>query len=133
MKVSCQVIPWGEAHAKLITAFVGGHHAGRGATGHHLDPRVPRHGRPGSPGPLHCNGTASTARSFFPGAWKTVLFDDGCYGVPWYVETRCLFYRKDILAAAGLAGPPRTWEELESSGRALAAEDGPIRHPPPRT
>jgi len=32
-------------------------------------------------------------------------------GIPWYVDTRLLFYRKDILAKAGYDHPPRTWEE----------------------
>ena len=34
-----------------------------------------------------------------------------CYGVPWYVDTRLLFYRRDLLARAGFAAPPRSWDE----------------------
>jgi multiple sugar transport system substrate-binding protein len=39
-------------------------------------------------------------------------------GVPWYVDTRLLFYRSDILKASGIGSPPATWEEWR---RALAA------------
>jgi multiple sugar transport system substrate-binding protein len=33
------------------------------------------------------------------------------YGIPWYVDTRVLFYRRDLLAAAGYPNGPRTWSE----------------------
>jgi multiple sugar transport system substrate-binding protein len=32
------------------------------------------------------------------------------WGVPWYVDTRLLFYRTDLLARAGYDAPPRTWD-----------------------
>src|SRR5690606_6610205 len=31
------------------------------------------------------------------------------WAVPWYVETRVLFYRADALRAAGFATPPDDW------------------------
>ena len=31
------------------------------------------------------------------------------YGIPWYVDTRLLFYRSDLLAQAGYTTPPRSW------------------------
>ncbi len=37
------------------------------------------------------------------------------YGVPWYVDTRLLFYRKDILARAGHAQPARSWAEWQDA------------------
>ena len=40
------------------------------------------------------------------------------YGVPWYVDTRLLFYRRDLLEAAGIGVPPASWPEWM---RALAA------------
>jgi spermidine/putrescine-binding protein len=33
------------------------------------------------------------------------------YAVPWYVDTRVLFYRTDLLRAAGHPEPPRTWDD----------------------
>ncbi|WP_157970658.1 ABC transporter substrate-binding protein [Nakamurella deserti] len=39
-----------------------------------------------------------------------VVYEDKTYGVPWYLETRVLFYHKDLLEQAGVE-PPTTWDE----------------------
>lgn len=41
--------------------------------------------------------------------------------VPWISDTRVLFYRKDILEAAGFDAPPATWDELRTMAKTLAA------------
>jgi multiple sugar transport system substrate-binding protein len=41
--------------------------------------------------------------------------------VPWISDTRVLFYRSDILSAAGISKPPATWEELRADAKTLAA------------
>ena len=41
--------------------------------------------------------------------------------VPWISDTRVLFYRSDILSAAGIAKPPSTWDELRADAKTLAA------------
>jgi len=40
--------------------------------------------------------------------------------VPWVSDTRVLFYRKDILEAAGFSAPPATWDELRSMAKKLS-------------
>lgn len=40
--------------------------------------------------------------------------------VPWISDTRVLFYRKDILEAAGFANPPATWDELRTMAKTLS-------------
>ncbi|HEY0119599.1 MAG TPA: extracellular solute-binding protein [Cellulomonas sp.] len=40
--------------------------------------------------------------------------------VPWISDTRVLFYRSDILAAAGISKPPATWDELRADAKILA-------------
>jgi multiple sugar transport system substrate-binding protein len=42
----------------------------------------------------------------------TNVADGVLYGVPWYVDTRVLFYRTDLLRKAGVARPPTTWAEF---------------------
>ena len=37
------------------------------------------------------------------------MIDGVTWGLPWYVDTRVLFYRTDLLAEAGYPEPPRTW------------------------
>lgn len=41
--------------------------------------------------------------------------------VPWTSDTRVLFTRTDILAAAGIDSPPMTWEELRADAKILTA------------
>ncbi|MFF9563816.1 extracellular solute-binding protein [Leifsonia sp. NPDC014704] len=41
--------------------------------------------------------------------------------VPWVSDTRVLFYRSDILSAAGIDAPPATWDELRADAKKLTA------------
>jgi multiple sugar transport system substrate-binding protein len=50
---------------------------------------------------------------FFAGPWESTIVNGTSYGVPWYVETRTLFYRTD-LAEQALLEPPTSWDELKS-------------------
>ncbi|GAA2624709.1 sugar ABC transporter substrate-binding protein [Streptomyces vastus] len=56
--------------------------------------------------------------SFYSGAARSTTFEGGTYAVPWYVETRSLFYRKDLARAAGLSAP-KTWQEYRPFLKAL--------------
>lgn len=58
---------------------------------------------------------------FFPGAQSSTEISGSSYAVPWYVETRVLFYRKDLAAAAGVSAP-KTWDEFKSFAKALQSE-----------
>lgn len=54
-----------------------------------------------------------------PGAWTTVDYNGKHYGLPWILDTKYLFYNKDILAKAGIAAPPKTWEELTEQAQII--------------
>src|SRR5690606_21887074 len=41
------------------------------------------------------------------------------HGVPWYVETRLVFYRKDIAESLGITEPPTDWEGLVEMARSM--------------
>lgn len=56
--------------------------------------------------------------SFYRGAAQSTTYDGGTYGVPWYVDTRVLFYRKDLAQAAGVSAP-QTWKEYGPFLKAL--------------
>src|SRR3546814_7916793 len=60
-------------------------------------------------------------RSYFEGVWASNLIDGHLYGVPWYVDTRLLFYRRDILKRAGFDAPPVTWAEWRRQMVAIKA------------
>lgn len=109
--VRVQQIPWSAAHEKLLTAFVGD-----------VTPDVAQIGNTWVPEfealhalePLSARIAASeivSAKSYFPGIWETNILADTVWGIPWYVDTRLMFYRKDLLEKAGWSKPPVTWAE----------------------
>jgi multiple sugar transport system substrate-binding protein len=56
-------------------------------------------------------------------AFKTfVTYDDKMWGLPVDGETTGLFYRTDMFKAAGIDGPPQTWEEFKADAAALTDE-----------
>ena len=61
---------------------------------------------------------------FFESAWQTNVVDGQAYGVPWYVETRVLYYRTDVAEKAGITAPPTTWDELKAMAKGMQAEGG---------
>ena len=110
IRVRVQQIPWSAAHEKLLTAYVGRLDAGPRAARQHLDRRVRRAARRSSRSMpwLVSDGRRRSGATYFPGIWDTNVIDGVTYGVPWYVDTRVLFYRKDLLAQrAGYAAMPR--------------------------
>ena len=61
---------------------------------------------------------------FFPGAWESTEVGGTSYGVPWYVETRALYYRTDLAEQAGWSQPPATWDELHQFASDLQTKAG---------
>lgn len=54
-----------------------------------------------------------------PGAWSTVEYQGKQYGMPWILDTKYLFYNRDILKRAGFDAPPKTWAELSAQATAI--------------
>jgi len=112
IKVSVQAIPWTAAQEKLITAFAGNNTPDLCQLGNTW---VPQFASLNAIEPLDSfitvNSPASR-ESFFPGILETNVIDGTLFGIPWYIDTRCLYYRKDILEKAGYPEPPKTWKEL---------------------
>ncbi|HEX9161694.1 MAG TPA: extracellular solute-binding protein, partial [Thermoanaerobaculia bacterium] len=61
---------------------------------------------------------------YFDGIWQTNYSQGKLYGVPWYVDTRVLFYRSDLLREAGFDHPPRTWSEWMTMMGAMKQKSG---------
>ncbi|GAA2324042.1 sugar ABC transporter substrate-binding protein [Streptomyces cuspidosporus] len=61
---------------------------------------------------------------FFPAAWKQSTVDGKTYGVPWYVDTRVLFYRTDLAEKAGIDKPPATMADLRAMAEAYQSRAG---------
>ena len=56
-------------------------------------------------------------KGLLPGARTTVEYNGKYYGMPWILDTKYLFYNKEILEKAGIKAPPKTWEELGRTGQ----------------
>src|SRR5689334_2104801 len=111
IKVEVQQLPWSAAHEKLLTAFAGDSTPDICQLGNTW---IPEFVALDALQPLDANVAASAtidAGDYFPGIWATNRVDGKLYGVPWYVDTRLLFYRRDLLAQAGFSAPPRSWSE----------------------
>ncbi|KXF75344.1 ABC transporter substrate-binding protein [Paramesorhizobium deserti] len=63
-----------------------------------------------------------------PGAWTTVEYEGKRYGMPWILDTKYLFYNKEILEKAGISEPPKTWAELQDQAK-LIKEKGLLENP----
>jgi multiple sugar transport system substrate-binding protein len=127
IRVEVQQIPWTAAHEKLLTAFVGESLPDVAQIGNTWLPEFRTLGALEDLGPRVARSGVIAAGNYFPGIWDTNLVEGVLAGVPWYVDTRVLFYRKDLLQAAGVAAPPRTWTEWRDALRRLKARAGPGR------
>ncbi|MEW6490895.1 MAG: ABC transporter substrate-binding protein [Thermodesulfobacteriota bacterium] len=57
---------------------------------------------------------------FLPGAILANTYEGRLYGVPLYLASGMLYYRKDLLAQHGFE-PPETWEEMVAQAAAIVA------------
>ena len=49
----------------------------------------------------------------------SAVYEDSMYALPFDGESTGLFYRTDLFEAAGIAEPPKTWEEFEAAAAKL--------------
>ncbi|WP_314175324.1 sugar ABC transporter substrate-binding protein [Streptomyces winkii] len=61
---------------------------------------------------------------YFPAAWDGGVKDGEAYGVPWYVDTRALYYRTDLAKKAGVDKPPATWKDQRALAKAYKDKAG---------
>ena len=128
IRVEIQQIPWTSAHEKLLTAFAADALPDICQLGNTW---VPEFAVLGALEPVQARVDASAVideDDYFPGIWRTNVVDGTLLGVPWYVDTRLIFYRRDILAAAGVDALPTTWDEWEAAMAAVKQHVGPSRY-----
>ena len=125
--VSLHQLPWTGAHAKLLTAFVGGATPDVAQLGNTWIPELAELHVLEPLGPRVQQSAAVQPSDYFDGIWNTNLIDGVLYGVPWYVDTRLLFYRTDLLKKAGFDAPPENWREWRRTLAALKDQAGAQR------
>ena len=118
VKVQVTAIPWDAAHDKFTAsiasgntpdvAMVGTTWMGEFASSDAIDPT-----------PAQIDTSA-----FFEGAQKTTEVNGTSYGIPWYVETRVLFYRTDLAKKAGYDSVPTDAQGLKDMAKAMQTKAG---------
>lgn len=124
IRVDLQIVPWLSAHEKLLTAFAGDALPDVCPIGNTW---IPEFAALGALEPLDDEIAATPgfdAADFFPGVWDTGVVEGRTYAVPWYVETRLPFYRRDMLAKAGVTRVPASWDEWRTAMRKVKGVAG---------
>jgi len=129
IRVEVQQIPWTAAHEKLLTAYVGDATPDIAQLGNTWIPEMVTLGALERLDPWITRSPVVSPDDFFPGIWATNVMNGSVYGIPWYVDTRLLFYRTDILAKAGYSSPPPTWREWREAKLKMKAQMAPGAYP----
>lgn len=111
--INVTAVPWESAHDRIATSIAGGSTPDISMVG---TTWVGEFAATGALEPTP-DGLVDES-SFFEGSWGTTVVDDVAYGVPWYVDTRVMYYRTDMAAAAGVEAPT-TWDEYKAFAQAL--------------
>jgi len=117
VKVNVTAIPFNAAHDKLATAITAGKTPDISQIGTTWMGEFATQALDPTP--------ASIDKStFFEGAQKTTEVGGTAYGVPWYVETRLVYYRKDLAKKAGITTMPTDWAGLKAMAKAMQTKAG---------
>ncbi|MEV7666709.1 sugar ABC transporter substrate-binding protein [Streptomyces albidoflavus] len=119
LKVKVTPVGWDVAHQKLVSAAaagnlpdiaqMGGSYLGEFAELGVLEP---------------VDTKRFQEKDFFPAGWQQGEVDGEVYGVPWYVDTRVLYYRTDLAEKAGVDKAPADWKELRALASAYQKDAG---------
>ena len=66
---------------------------------------------------------ATYKKTFVDAAVNDFTKNQQVYGIPLYVDSLGLYYNKDILGSAGIATPPKTWDELAADVQIIKRAD----------
>ena len=128
IKVEVQQLAWTAAHEKLLTAVAGDATPDLCQLGNSWIPELVAL-KALEPLAARVSGSQQiVADDYFPGVWQTNTVEGTLYAVPWYVDTRLLFYRRDLLKAAGFDAPAQTWSGWLAQLKAIKRMVGPQRY-----
>ncbi|HET6680231.1 MAG TPA: sugar ABC transporter substrate-binding protein [Gemmatimonadaceae bacterium] len=121
IRIDVQQIPWTAAHEKLLTAHVGDASPDMAQLGNTWIAEFEIIGALAPLDDFVSRSSPITRAAFFEGSWDANVVNDTTFGVPWYVDTRVLFYRSDLLAEAGYDSVPVTWSGWRTAMEAMKA------------
>ena len=124
IRVEVQPQPWTAAHQKLLTGYAGNSLPDVSQIGNTWVSELTAIGAL-SPTPA---AAADLLSDQFEAVLDTNQIDGRAMATPWYVDTRLIFYRTDILAEAGYSDVPTTWAEWKRSMQAVKCVVGDDRY-----
>ncbi len=120
-KVSIQPLPWTAAHEKLLTSYAGNSLPDMGQVGNSwiaelaaIDAILPVPA-----------AAAGITDGMFPAVVDTNRVNGRLMALPWYVDTRLQYYRRDLFERAGYPAPPMQWEAWKAALHKVKAAGGP--------
>lgn len=113
VSVEVTPVPWDAAHDRIVNAIAGGEVPDVSLIG------TTWMGEFAALGGLDRTPDDFDTDRFFDGAWDTTVVDGVSYGVPWYVETRLVYYRTDLAEQGGVDDDPGDWDELKGLAEAI--------------
>ena len=118
-KVNFEEVGWGDAWPRISTALATGEGADCFQVGTTWNPQFAATG-----GLEEINIAEFGGKdSYMSANLESCTYKGKYYGVPWFAETRCLFYNKDIFAEVGVQ-PPTTHAELVEVGKKIIEKKG---------
>lgn len=118
VKINVTAVDWGAAHDKLLTAIAARQTPDVSMIG------TTWMGEFAEAGAFEELPSTFDTTKFFEGAFNTAVVGSKTYGVPWYVETRMIYYRTDLAEKAGVTAPRATWDDLKATAKALQGRAG---------
>lgn len=115
VRVKVEQLPWTAAHEKLLTAFAGDATPDLAQVGNTWLPEMQALGALEPLDAWIARTPALQPADYFDGIWATNAPGGERVGLPWYVDTRLLFVREDLLARAGIVRMPRSWDEWRAA------------------
>lgn len=109
-------VPWDAAYSKFQTAIAGGN-----------TPDLAMVGSTWMADFADAFQTVPTdlkTDGMFSGSVDGTMVGDRATGVPWYVDTRVLYYRTDLAAQAGWNAAPTSWDELKQMAADMQSKAG---------
>jgi len=116
VKVNVTSIPWSSAHDKFVSAAAANALPDVAQVG---TTWVAEFAKQIDPTPSNVDNT-----KFLEGAQKTTVVNGTSLGVPWYVETRVVYYNKAVATKAGVTAEPKTWDEFVAMVKAMKEKGG---------
>ncbi|ARI79138.1 ABC transporter substrate-binding protein [Halobacillus mangrovi] len=120
LTVDVQAIPWDTAHDKLLTAVASGNGPDVVQLGTTWVPEFAEAGALKDLSEYMEDYPNFAKENYFDGSVTSMENGDQVVGIPWYVDTRVIYYRTDLLKEAGYEEPPKTWDELKDAATKLA-------------